>query len=133
MQALSYEDRCDLARRIVALLDDWGVRAADQVRLLGLPPDTRPRAMKRYREATPLPADARIMERVEHLAGIADALRTANPRNAKAGAFWMNRANHRFDNRTPLATMIEDGLDGVIAVRAHLDCAFDWDLSGSQC
>ena len=28
--------------------------------------------------------------------------------------------------RTPLATMLEDGLQGIIAVRKHLDCAYDW-------
>ncbi|HLO27512.1 MAG TPA: antitoxin Xre/MbcA/ParS toxin-binding domain-containing protein, partial [Anaerolineales bacterium] len=64
------------------------------------------------------------MERIEHLVGIADALRTSYPRNAYMASIWMNRINHRFDNRTPLAAMLEDGLNGIIAVRTHLDCAY---------
>jgi hypothetical protein len=43
----------------------------------------------------------------------------------------MNKINHRFDNRTPLAAMLEDGLGGIIAVRTHLDCAYDWHISDS--
>jgi hypothetical protein len=27
--------------------------------------------------------------------------------------------------------MLEDGLGGIIAVRTHLDCAYDWHISGS--
>jgi len=81
---------------------------------------------------TPLPEDPAVAERVEHLVGIADALRTTFPRNANMGLIWLHRRNARFNDRTPLATMLEDGLLGVIAVRAHLDCAWDWDQSGSK-
>lgn len=48
------------------------------------------------------------------------------------GAIWMNRRNNRFDNRTPLAVLIEDGLPGFFAIRTHLDCAYDRDISGSK-
>jgi len=132
MPDLSHEERVRLARLIIDLLDSWGVRAADQVTLLALPPGTRPRAMRRYREDTPFPDEPPVWERVEHFVGIADALRTSYPRNTQMGAFWMNQNNHRFGDRTPLASMVEDGLDGVIAVRAHLDCAFDWGQGGSE-
>lgn len=128
----SYDDRVQIARLIVTLLDDWGVRPADQVALLALPGDTPPRSMRRYRDNTPLPEDPAVTERVEHLVGIADALRTTFPRNANMGLIWLHRRNARFNDRTPLATMLEDGLLGVIAVRAHLDCAWDWDQSGSK-
>ncbi len=132
MHDSSYGERVELTRLIIALLDEWGVSAADQVRLLDLPTDIRPSRIRQFRHNTPLPEDASVMERVEHLAGIADALRTSYPRHPQMGTIWMNRANDRFDGRTPIAVMIADGLDGVVAVRAHLDCAFDWDLSGSK-
>jgi hypothetical protein len=121
-----------LARLIVQMLDEWGVEPAGQVLLLGLPEDTKPRSMSRYGRDFPLPEDAEVMERVEHLVGIADALRTTFPRNARMGVHWLNQPNNRFDGRVPLDVMLEDGLAGVIAVRAHLDCAFDWDMSGSK-
>jgi hypothetical protein len=109
MEKLDLEDRITLTRAMVALLDSWGVRPADQVGLLALPAGTRPGAIRQFRLSTPFPDDARIMERIEHFVGIADALRTSYPRNAYMGAIWMNRVNHRFDNRTPLAAMLQDG------------------------
>ncbi|HEX19984.1 MAG TPA: DUF2384 domain-containing protein [Acidiferrobacteraceae bacterium] len=39
------------------------------------------------------------------------------------GAIWMNKPNRMLQNRTPLNTMVKDGL---LAVHVHLDCAFDW-------
>jgi hypothetical protein len=44
----------------------------------------------------------------------------------------MHQPHRLFDQRTPLNAMIEDGLNGVMAVRAYLDCAWDWNRSGSQ-
>jgi len=131
MQKLNLEDRVSLTRAIVGLLDSWGVSAAGQVQLLALPEGTRPGAIRQFRQSAPFPEDARVMERIEHLIGIADALRTSYPHNAHMGSIWMNKANHRFENRTPLAAMLEDGLSGIIAVRTHLDCAYDWHISGS--
>lgn len=132
MYKLNLEDRVTLTRAIVSLLDSWGVTAADQVGLLALPEGTRPGAIRQFRQSTPFPESARVMERIEHLVGIADALRTSYPHNAHMGSIWMNKVNHRFDDRTPLAAMIEDGLSGIIAVRTHLDCAYDWHISGSE-
>lgn len=125
------EERLELTKLTIALLDSWGVEPAQQISLLALPPETKPREVRRYREHTPFPEDPAIDERVEHLVGIAEALRTSYPHNAYMGNIWLNRPNHRFDNRSPLTCMIEDGIGGLLAVRTHLDCAYDWDISGS--
>lgn len=132
MQKMNLEDRITLTRAVVELLDSWGLDAAAQIALLALPEDTRPGAVRQFRQGTPFPESAQLMERIEHLIGIADALRTSYPHNARMGGIWMNRVNHRFDNRTPLRAMLEDGLGGIIAVRTHLDCAYDWHISGSD-
>ncbi len=129
LQDLDYNDRVALARLIMGLLDNWEVAPEDRVALLGLPAGT---ALNGYYENTPLPDAPEINERVEHLVGIADALRTSWPHNAHMGAMWMNRRHGRFDDRTPLAVLLEDGLRGFFAVRTHLDCAYDWDVSGSR-
>ena len=127
MNAIPDEDeRMVLTQGIVHLLDHWGVDAEGQVAILALPAGTRPGAMRQFRKNTPFPDDRQVLERIEHLLGIADALRTAHPRNANMDAVWMNRPNRLFDQRRPLDVMIEDGLDGVVAVRAQLDCAYDW-------
>lgn len=131
-QDLDYDDRVALARLIVSLLDSWEVAPEDQIVLLGLPAGTAPAALRGYYENTPLPDTPEINERVEHLVGIADALRTSWPHNARMGAIWMNRRHGRFDGRTPLAVLLEDGLPGFFAARTLLDCAYDWDVSGSK-
>lgn len=131
MQDLTLEQRIELTRAIVGLLDDWGLRDADKIRLLALPQSTRPRAMRRYADSTPFPDVPEVNERIEHLVGIADALRTAHPRNAAGGTMWLNRCNYRFDHRSPLTAMLDDGLEGIMAVRVHLDCAWDWHVNGT--
>lgn len=128
MPISSLEDRVLLARLMMSLLDDWCVSDRDRIGLLGLPPQTRPRAMRRYAQDTPLPEGPEVMERVEHLIGIADALRTTYPHNARMGSIWLTTVNYRFDDRTPLDCMLEDGLAGLVAVRSHLDCAYSWYL-----
>ena len=130
MQELSQQDRIEVTRLIIALLDMWGVCDSDQISLLGLPQGTRSRAIRSYRRDTPLPEGVDVDERVAHLAGIAEALRTSHPTNPAAGAVWMNQPNRRFDNRKPIDAMLEDGLEGIRAVRIHLDCAYDWQVNG---
>ncbi|GMR08672.1 MAG: hypothetical protein BMS9Abin26_1679 [Gammaproteobacteria bacterium] len=127
-QPASIQEDVIKTRQIISLLDDWGVSDKDQIALLGLPENTRSRMIRRYRKDTPLPADKQVIEHIEHLQGIAEALRTSFPRNAAAGAMWMKRPNHRFDDRAPIQAMLEDGINGVMAVRVHLDCSYDWHL-----
>ena len=132
LRELSEEQRVELSRAIVELLDRWGVDGRDQVSLLGLPEGTPPRALRRYRENMALPNSPDINERIDHLLGIADALRTSNPRNESADVIWLHSVNYRFDDRMPIDAMVQDGLAGLLAVRTHLDCAYDWNLSGSR-
>lgn len=132
LRELSNDDRISLSRLVVELLDRWRLQGEEQVTLLGLPVGTAPRTLRRYYENTALPNSPEINERVDHLLGIADALRTSNPCNAMADVIWLHSVNHRFDNRTPLDAMVHDGLAGLLAVRTHLDCAYDWNLSGSR-
>ena len=130
MHHLDSEQKLAFTRSIIDMLDDWGLQDSEQIALLGLPEDTRSRQIRKFRNDTPLPEEEVVMERVEHLAGIADALRTSYPTNAMGGSMWMNRRNSRFQDRTPLQAMLEDGIRGIVAVRIHLDCAYDWHANG---
>jgi hypothetical protein len=42
------------------------------------------------------------------------------------GNLWMKQRNKKFQDRSPLHVMVEEGLDGIMRVRSHLDCAYDW-------
>ncbi len=125
-QAATQEERAALARGIMSILDKWGLCANDQLKLLSLPEKTPSRMLRRFRDDTPFPDIKEVNERVEHIIGIADALRTSYPHNPSMGLVWMRQKNKRFQRRAPVNVMVEDGLDGIVAVRSHLDCAFDW-------
>lgn len=129
MQKLSIEEKTELTRMIMSLLDSWNIRSEHQISVLSLPQGTRLRMLRRYRDDTPFPDDENVMERIEHIVGIAEALHTTFPRNANMAAQWMNQPHRRFSNRTPVSLMVEDGLSGIISVRAQLDCAFAWSQS----
>lgn len=126
MSPLTLEDRTQLGRMVVNLLDDWGIGAADQISILGLPEGTRTRMLRRFQNDTPLPDDPVVMKHVEHLLGIAEALRTTFPRNASIGLIWLQQPCKRLRRRRPMDILVEDGLSGLITVRTHLDCSFAW-------
>ena len=126
MSALTQEDRTQLGRMVVNLMDDWGIGAADQISILGLPEGTRTRMLRHFQNDTPLPDDPVVMKHVEHLLGIADALRTTFPRNASIGLIWLQQPCKRLRRRRPMDILVEDGLSGLITVRTHLDCSFAW-------
>ena len=130
MQA-SAEKRIKLTLFIINMLDDWGVSDSDKLDMLAMPEGTRSRAIRALREGIkPLPETDETNERIDHMLGIADALRTSNPLNEAAGGMWMRRRNTRFKGRSPIQAMIEDGINGIMAVRVHLDCSWDWHVHG---
>lgn len=132
MLGLTEERQLIMTQKIMRCLDDWGLSAAEQVNVLDLPEGTRTRKLRAYHEDTPFPENPNVEFRVVRLLGIIDALRTSYPKNPTMGGRWMKTPHRRFQNRTPVQTMLEDGGNGVTAVLAELDCSFAWDLSGSQ-
>ncbi len=122
------EERIQITQAVMQLLDDWNISASHIITLLGLPGKTRTRHLERFRNSIPLPNDPAVMRRVEHLAGIADALRTTFPRNSTMGSIWLRKPHRRSKNHAPLDIMIRD-INGLIAIRAELDCAYAWQRS----
>ena len=126
MSTLSSDDRIELGRMVLNTLDEWDINGPDQVIMLAFPEGMPSRKLQKYQNDTPLPDDPVLLKRVEHLLGIADALRTTFPRNASIGLHWLKQPCKRLRRRRPLEIMIEDGLEGLITVRTHLDCSFAW-------
>ena len=126
------QDRLRMANQIMELFEQWQVSLDDQHSLLGLPDSIRKRHLYKFAEDMPLPEDDRVMERAEHMLGIADALRTYFPNSAHARSRFMRSHSKKFARRVPLQVMVEDGVSGLIRIRSHLDCTFAWDMSGSE-
>ena len=126
MEALSQTEWQQLSRMIVHMLDSWGLTASEQIALLALPEDTPKRSLRRYRDDTPLPDNEAVRERVEHLVGIAEALRTTYPTNKRMAVQWLRKPNRKFGERAPLALLKDGSLSGLISIRSQLDCVFMW-------
>jgi hypothetical protein len=115
---------------VMTLLNDWHIPLKEQILVLGLPEKTPTRYLKKFGKEIPLPDELHINECIEHIVGIADALRTTYPHNAEMGSHWMRASNRHLNKKSPVAVLIEDGLDGIINVRSVIDCSFDWYHNG---
>ncbi|MDH5766996.1 MAG: DUF2384 domain-containing protein [Gammaproteobacteria bacterium] len=132
MSDMNKEDQLALTNAVMAILDEWGLSSDAQMLILALPAGTPSRALRKYRDHTPFPDDQAVMQRLEQIVGIADALRTSYPHNPAMGTMWLQQRNSRFENRSPLSVMVEGGLDGMLQVRMHLDCSYDWHLDNKK-
>ena len=129
---MTEEQKLSRTLKIMAAVDEWGLSGEQILAVLDFPSSERSRHLQKYRKDTAFPDNEQIENRVLRLLGIIDALRTSFPRNLQMGAQWMRKSHRRFKNRAPLTIMLEDGESGVIAVLSELDCAYAWELSGSQ-
>ena len=127
MSSPSPQHQVEITRHIMRVLDEWQLSGKDIIKLLELPEKIRARNLDRFRDGEAFPESEETLLRIEHIAGIADALRTSFPRNAHMGILWMRTPHRRFKNQPPLAILSEQGLNGLRMVRAELDCAFSWD------
>lgn len=126
IENLSEEEKGRLSRSVMNILDGWGLNTEQLLLILDLPEKTPTRNLRKYRDGQPFPEDKKVYQRLEHIVGIADALRTSYPHNPRMGALWIKQKSKHFRQRVPLMIMVEDGLEGLLRVRSHLDCAFDW-------
>lgn len=132
MSSMNKEDQLALTQAVMAILDSWQLSVEAQMLILDLPKGTPSRALRKYREHTPFPDEQGVMQRLEQIIGIADALRTSYPHNPAMGAIWLQKKSDRFENRAPLSVMVEGGLEGLLEVRMHLDCSYDWHLDNKK-
>ncbi|WP_296810259.1 DUF2384 domain-containing protein [Thiocapsa sp.] len=132
MSELTLDERCSLTRRIMSLLEGWNLGASDILVLLQLPASIKARNLSRYRDEECFPDDPQVNRRLSYLVRIEDALHTYFPRNPEMRHLWVKRANKQFNQRAPIAVMVEDGESGLISVLSHLDCTFAWDMTGSK-
>lgn len=123
---LTQDEQIALTIRIMETLDSWGMSSAEIISLIALPEKTPTRALRRYRENTAFPLSPELEERINHIIGITDALRTSYPHNPHMGKMWMRQRSKKLNNQIPLQIITENGLQGIVEIRKHLDCSYDW-------
>lgn len=114
-------------------LADWQLSAEEVVNLLGLPEEIKARHLPSYLKGErKLPDSAELQARLEHIGGISEALTTTFPFSAQMRLMWLRRPHRRFQQRTPLAVMLEEGIDGLQKVRMDVDCAYSYAIADAM-
>lgn len=120
------DEQITLTVRIMEILDGWGMTSEEIISAIALPEKTPTRALRRYRDNTAFPVSEKSEERISHIIGITDALRTSYPHNPNMGKMWIRQRSKKLNNQIPLQIIIENGLEGIVEIRKHLDCSYDW-------
>ena len=120
------EEKIILSQNVMRILDDWKLDGEHILSLLALPKEYKIRHLSQFRKSRAFPDTPEVNERLRHLEGIVQALSTSYPTNPRMGLFWMTKPTKRFQNRSPVQVLVEDDLDGLITIRKHLDCTYDW-------
>ena len=121
------DERKSLAEMVMMIFAEWKLEEREMIELLGMPEDTKPRVLSRFKHGTPLPDDEILLERVRHIMGIRQSLGLLNPLNPGAGYLWLRNTSKKFPDRPPLQVMKEDGFPGLKQVWVNLDCTQGWD------
>lgn len=106
-----------MRRAAAAILARWGVSAGDSAVILdGIPPETS----GRWRGGDHGPVNRDFITRMSYIVGIHAALRVifADPAQGYA---WMRRPNQKLAGRTPLALLLDGGMDDLRRLHRYLD------------
>jgi len=130
MQSLTDEEMQALTQAVVSHLDEWKVSPEEMLTVLGLSGNVLPRHLQQYRMGMKsFPQSGDMMDRIDHLVGIADALRTTFPFSSQMRVMWLRKPHRRFQRNAPLDVMLGEGLDGLMRVRIEVDCSYGYHIS----
>ncbi|QEP43865.1 DUF2384 domain-containing protein [Ectothiorhodospiraceae bacterium BW-2] len=125
---LTLQERTQLAQLVTDILSRWHIRESDQIVLLGLPDETKPRYLTQLRQGSkPIPDDERVIDRAKHILGIQESLDVLFPMNPNMPRFWIRNKNKLFRRKVPLEMMLNDGLNGMDKIWSMLDCTRNWE------
>ncbi|MDQ5767276.1 DUF2384 domain-containing protein [Thiothrix subterranea] len=130
MQTFSSEEMGALTRAVLNHMDEWKISADEMLAILQLGEEVRPRHLQQYRQGDKtFPQTTEMMNRIDHIVGIADALRTTFPFSSQMRVMWLSKPHRRFQRRHPLAVMLDEGDDGLMRVRIEVDCAYGYAIN----
>ena len=120
-----------LTKGVVSYLDGWNLSAEQVLAILGLSEVAKKRHLQSYRMGEKaFPKSSDLIIRVDHIIGIADALRTTFPFSDKMRLLWLRKPHRRFKKNTPLAViMADDSPNGLMKVRIEVDCSYGYTIS----
>ncbi|QLQ31207.1 MAG: DUF2384 domain-containing protein [Candidatus Thiothrix singaporensis] len=130
MQQYSTEEMSALTQAVIRHMDEWSISGDEMLAILGLEGDVRSRHLAMYRNGGKVfPQTPEMMDRIDHIVGIADALRTTFPFSSQMRVLWLRKPHRRFQRRTPLAVMLDERDEGLMRVRIEVDCAYGYAIN----
>ncbi len=122
-----------LTHNVLDCMDEWNISAEEMLSLLGLTDSIRPRQLNSYRNGDrTFPSQAEVLQRIDHITGITDALRTTFPFSTQMRVMWLQKPHRRFQKRTPLTVMLDEGSNGLQKVRVEVDCTYGYAISDAM-
>lgn len=127
----SKEDMLSLTQGVMSYLDGWKLSSEQALALLGLSEASKSRHLNSFRTGDrAFPETDDLLIRIDHIIGIADALRTTFPFSDKMRLLWLRKPHRRFKKNTPLAViMADDTPNGLMKVRMEVDCNYGYSIS----
>jgi len=127
----STDELLQLTQGVMGYLDGWQLSAEQMIAVLGLSDDAKNRHLQGFRMGErAFPESSELMIRIDHIIGIADALRTTFPFSDKMRLMWLRKPHRRFRKNTPLAVIMhDDSPNGLLKVRMEVDCAYGYAIS----
>jgi hypothetical protein len=108
-----HEQQIDLTKILLTVFNSWKLEPRDQIALLGLPEDTKPRTLNRFRAGMETPANPQFLQRAHFILAISNAISSLYPHNATAANYWVTTHSESFGNKSPLDIMLIHGLEGM--------------------
>ncbi len=123
----SKEDMINITQAVIAYLDEWKLTPDQMIELIGLPEKTKSRHIQQYRNRDKaFPQTEEVMTRIDHISGIADALRTTFPFSQQMRYLWLRKPHRRFRKKRPIEVIFNEGIHGLMRVRVEVDCTYGW-------
>lgn len=117
---LGKREKVVLAKAVSRLLDCWELSQDMQCELLGLMPSSREKLLQMKVGLAEIPTGRDAFDRVMYLLSIHKCLTMLYPKNEDLRFGWIRTRNKRFDNLSPLDTMLEKGILGLFIVNNFL-------------
>ncbi len=127
----STEELRFLTQGIMTYLDAWEMTNEQILIVLGLNNEVKTRKLQAYRNGSEVfPDFSDLMARVDHIIGIADALRTQFPFSEQMRLMWLRKPHRRFQRNQPLKVMLDnESANGLLKVRMEVDCNYAYAIS----
>ena len=128
----SDEEMKRISSKVIGYLESWEVSAEEILSILGVP-EIKPRHLPQYRKMEKaFEQTEEVMQRIDHVVGIADALRTTFPHSDTMRLRWLRQPHRRFRKKTPLALILGAGMNGLLRVRVEVDCAYGYAINDAM-